>query len=480
MKTGLKERTIRFYEEQGLLSPAKERRNGRNYREYTEADVERLKTIATLRRARFTLEEIQAMLEEDGAVETVFPAYLQRIEQEADSVQRLRDVAQRIRPTGLSPKRLAEELETGAKYLELPQADLSPHFGRFDPETPEEKQQAIEAYRKRQARKRLPAHYWAVAGLSMLCVLLAVGCAGIFLATREPAVEPPPSGTTQGYIYYKTYENGTYYICRYQEETGETEQIYESQEYLLAFLVERDKIYVSDGGKIYSMNADGQGRYLICKNAGATLYGRMAIYGGMLYVDTGLYGHGSSLARVSLTGGELEDLHIGTLTDFEIKDGVLYTDFAGDILLLELDTMTLREFDMETEPDGCVMDEGVIYELDGWNVEEYHGNAEAGSGVVTAYSLNEAGEMEMCFQFDLPEFATGGIKYVHNDVFYFYGVERNSKTRTLYARNLETGETVELTQTERDYPDVYWGENGLIVADFPDHPQYLPYPTFAD
>lgn len=35
-QTGLKERTIRFYEEHDLIRPAMERRNGRNYREYTQ------------------------------------------------------------------------------------------------------------------------------------------------------------------------------------------------------------------------------------------------------------------------------------------------------------------------------------------------------------------------------------------------------------------------------------------------------------
>ena len=45
--TGLKERTIRFYVEQGLLAPTIEQRNGRKYREYSESDVETLKIIVS-------------------------------------------------------------------------------------------------------------------------------------------------------------------------------------------------------------------------------------------------------------------------------------------------------------------------------------------------------------------------------------------------------------------------------------------------
>ena len=47
--TGLSRKTIRLYEEKGLLVPQMERRNGRDYREYTQADVDALREIATLR-----------------------------------------------------------------------------------------------------------------------------------------------------------------------------------------------------------------------------------------------------------------------------------------------------------------------------------------------------------------------------------------------------------------------------------------------
>ena len=38
--TGLTRKTIRLYEEKGLLVPQKEARNGREYREYSQEDVE--------------------------------------------------------------------------------------------------------------------------------------------------------------------------------------------------------------------------------------------------------------------------------------------------------------------------------------------------------------------------------------------------------------------------------------------------------
>lgn len=48
--TGLSVKTLRLYEEKGLIAPAREYRNGREYRTYTPKLVEQLSQIATLRR----------------------------------------------------------------------------------------------------------------------------------------------------------------------------------------------------------------------------------------------------------------------------------------------------------------------------------------------------------------------------------------------------------------------------------------------
>lgn len=47
-RTGLTAKAIRLYESKGLLKPARETEN--DYRDYTEEDVARLKTIAILRK----------------------------------------------------------------------------------------------------------------------------------------------------------------------------------------------------------------------------------------------------------------------------------------------------------------------------------------------------------------------------------------------------------------------------------------------
>lgn len=54
--TGLSRKTIRFYEEKGLLSVV---RSGNSYREYSEEDVRQLKNIAMFRKAGVSLADIQ-------------------------------------------------------------------------------------------------------------------------------------------------------------------------------------------------------------------------------------------------------------------------------------------------------------------------------------------------------------------------------------------------------------------------------------
>ncbi len=67
-ETGLTTRTIRYYEEMGLLAPAA--RSEGDYRLYDESDLERLQFIRSLRDdAGFSLAQIRQLLEDDAARE---------------------------------------------------------------------------------------------------------------------------------------------------------------------------------------------------------------------------------------------------------------------------------------------------------------------------------------------------------------------------------------------------------------------------
>ncbi|WP_440113748.1 MerR family transcriptional regulator [Paenibacillus sp. QZ-Y1] len=75
-RLGISARAIRFYEEKGLIHPAKQTSNG--YRTYTENDIWRLQTIAALREIGMSLQDItQALGEIDQGNQQRLEEYLE-------------------------------------------------------------------------------------------------------------------------------------------------------------------------------------------------------------------------------------------------------------------------------------------------------------------------------------------------------------------------------------------------------------------
>lgn len=88
---GLTARSVRYYEEVGLLTPA--RRSEGDYRLYDESDLERLRFIKGLRDdAGFSLAEISQLLEDEAARERDHVAY----HATADPRERLRILRDRV------------------------------------------------------------------------------------------------------------------------------------------------------------------------------------------------------------------------------------------------------------------------------------------------------------------------------------------------------------------------------------------------
>jgi DNA-binding transcriptional MerR regulator len=131
-ETGLSRKTIRLYEEKGLLVPRKEYRNGREYREYSEKDVARLKQIALLRKAMFTMEEIHRMQEDPEAIQEIFPQYRQWLRQQKLALEELISAAEQVKVQEVENiEELAACMEA-AEQLPLPQWDCQPHFRYLD------------------------------------------------------------------------------------------------------------------------------------------------------------------------------------------------------------------------------------------------------------------------------------------------------------------------------------------------------------
>ena len=65
--TGLTAKAIRMYESKGLLTVARESEN--DYRDYSDEDVKRLKTIAVLRRLDISVKEIKQWCDGEVSME---------------------------------------------------------------------------------------------------------------------------------------------------------------------------------------------------------------------------------------------------------------------------------------------------------------------------------------------------------------------------------------------------------------------------
>lgn len=132
-KTGLSKKTIRFYEEEGLIQPTKTYHNGRAYRDYSEAHIQALNEIATLRRARFSVEEIKTILSTPEEIPALFESYRQRLRTEKDALVQVLSVVDEIAAEELTSKEaLMEQITPSAQSLTLPATDVQPHFRYLD------------------------------------------------------------------------------------------------------------------------------------------------------------------------------------------------------------------------------------------------------------------------------------------------------------------------------------------------------------
>ncbi len=141
-RTGLTEKTIRYYENRGLVIPDKSERNGRVWRNYTEEHVRMLQAVSTLRRACFHVEEISGILEDPVRIPETLREVAERVEETYAALTRLREQLRRedvLRSPDLFA--LAEELREAAAPLALPPQDLKFNFRAMDRSLAEEKKQ---------------------------------------------------------------------------------------------------------------------------------------------------------------------------------------------------------------------------------------------------------------------------------------------------------------------------------------------------
>jgi len=152
-KTGLTEKTIRFYIEKGLIAPDTQRINGRTYIDFEEGDLLRLRRVAALRKAGFSIESILEMTRSPGRVRPIVEGHIHGLRSEVRQRRMVLDALGELRDRDIrSVDELADGLIRSTARASLPPTDTKPDFFRFDGVTESEREKALIDFEREQQR----------------------------------------------------------------------------------------------------------------------------------------------------------------------------------------------------------------------------------------------------------------------------------------------------------------------------------------
>ncbi len=132
-QVGITKKNIRFYEEQGLLSPRRNSENG--YRDYGQEEVDILRQIKLLRKLGLPLEDIRSMQAGSSTVADGMRRHLVTLEREKENLEQSMIFCRRLTQcTGklqsLDAQALLEEMaqleEQGATFQNKQNRDMKP------------------------------------------------------------------------------------------------------------------------------------------------------------------------------------------------------------------------------------------------------------------------------------------------------------------------------------------------------------------
>lgn len=96
-RSGLQRANIRFYEEEGLISP---QRLENGYRNYSDSDLQQLRRIRLLRTLGLGLDEIRSLQKGESSLDSVLAQHAAALEQQAAESRSRAQLCQRIRQDG--------------------------------------------------------------------------------------------------------------------------------------------------------------------------------------------------------------------------------------------------------------------------------------------------------------------------------------------------------------------------------------------
>ena len=304
--TGLAERTIRFYEEEGLFHPEKEYSNGRYYRNYSDNDIRDLEMLATLRQAGFTMDEIRKMQTESGVIADMLTDLNLRLDEQKASAKTMAEIIDGIdRREELSVYTLSDRISSAIEKLELPKAEVHLRFGKLDGVDDDQRTAEYERFIKKRDRRRPSLHFV----LTFVLGVLAFVFSSLFICDKidEKFTVPPTAGTTEGWHYWSDRIDDDESINLYRSGDNVTELIYTESspnETSFSYYVGSEHLYVCLDNKLFSLNADGSGYHRIYSKSGG-VPSVIGEYGDNLFFY-GPSGYGYSVMYVPTSGGRVK------------------------------------------------------------------------------------------------------------------------------------------------------------------------------
>ena len=186
-KTGLTERTIRYYIERGLIHPiaAPSAISSRTDYQFNSGHIVQLRDISTLRGYGFPIDCILEMGKNPSSINSQVEAQAKETEIQEASVRQKREIFSRIRKMAFDNiSQLAENLRREQQTFSLPDLNTEVNFGRLDEiegDIPGDGEKTLEHILYRESRKRK----FLFAGFILLLVFALGICAFVWLAKQS-------------------------------------------------------------------------------------------------------------------------------------------------------------------------------------------------------------------------------------------------------------------------------------------------------
>lgn len=125
-KTGLTDRAIRLYIDEGLAAPSiEESYSGRKSIEFSPADVERLNNVAMLRKAGFSIADIKSIVDDKSTAKSIVGKFIEQTEEnikhESEIVEKLKSISF---DEEVAIETICESLSATVEENEVPNEDL--------------------------------------------------------------------------------------------------------------------------------------------------------------------------------------------------------------------------------------------------------------------------------------------------------------------------------------------------------------------